>query len=117
MLFHRRHQGRGTANHLRRNARQFRDMYAPGSARGSLGDFVQEHHSPFPFLNPHRVRLQPRQPIRQVPASSWKCVAKMVRQRMAECKASRTAQAMASPSRVEVPRPISSTTTSDLGPA
>ena len=50
-------------------------------------------------------------------ASSWKCVAKMVRQRMAECRASRTAQAMARPSSVAVPRPISSTTTRERGPA
>ena len=50
-------------------------------------------------------------------ASSWKCVAKMVRQRIAECSASSTAQAMARPSSVAVPRPISSTTTSERGPA
>ena len=41
----------------------------------------------------------------------------MVRQRIAECSASSTAQAIASPSRVAVPRPISSTTTSERGPA
>ena len=50
-------------------------------------------------------------------ASSWKCVAKMVRQRIAECSASSTAQAIARPSSVAVPRPISSTTTSERGPA
>ena len=50
-------------------------------------------------------------------ASSWKWVAKIARQRTVECSASSTAQAMARPSRVAVPRPISSTTTSERGPA
>ena len=47
--------------------------------------------------------------------SSWKWVAKMVRQRVRSCSASSAAQAMASPSQVAVPRPTSSSTTRDAG--
>ena len=40
-------------------------MHAPGTTGRALRHFVQEDHSPLPFLHPHGVRLQPRQPIRQ----------------------------------------------------
>ena len=103
-------------DHLCRDAGEFRDMHAPGTSRGPLGDLVQEHHGTLPFLDPHRVRLQPWQPIRQFRKFVEMC-GKNSRQRIAECKASKTAQAIANPSSVDVPRPISSTTTSDFGPA
>src|SRR5580698_522371 len=48
---------------------------------------------------------------------SWKCVANNVRQRLLSCRCSMVAQAMERPSKVEVPRPISSRITSAPSPA
>ena len=117
VLLQRRQQRGGAPHDRRRHAGQFARHARPSSAR--------------PRPRPPRAGT-PRRPSTPSPASyaaraaaarsarsasSWKCVAKMVRQRIAECSASSTAQAMASPSRVAVPRPISSTTTSERGPA
>jgi hypothetical protein len=49
--------------------------------------------------------------------SSWKWVANSARQRLTSCRCSTLAQAIDSPSKVAVPRPISSRMTSARGPA
>ena len=40
-------------------------MHAPGSSGGTRGHFVQENHGALPFLHPHGVRPESRQPVGQ----------------------------------------------------
>ena len=40
-------------------------MHAPGALGRAFRHLVQKYHSALPFLHPHGMRRQPRQPIRQ----------------------------------------------------
>ncbi|MDT4857258.1 hypothetical protein FQZ97_916760 [compost metagenome] len=57
------------------------------------------------------VTLETRLSVLARLVSSWKWVAKSARQPVVSCRASTAAQAMDRPSKVAVPRPISSSTT------
>ena len=84
-----------------------RHLDAVATVGRALGDLVQEHHVALPLLDPHRDVADARQ-LAASAVISWKCVAKIARQRFCSCRYSTAAQAIDRPSKVAVPRPISS---------
>ena len=99
-----------------RQARELGHLDAVGAVRGARHDLVQEHDVALELVTLTVTLHEPRQP----PASavnSWKWVANSARQRLASCRCSIAAQAIDRPSKVAVPRPISSRITSERGVA
>ena len=111
--FERRQHDLGALDHARRQAGELGHLDAVGAVGRARHHLVQEHHLALPFLDPHGGVVQPRQlgrRARSVRGSGWRTSA---RQRLCSCRCSIAAQAIDRPSKVAVPRPISSRITSE----
>ena len=89
-------------------AREFRDMDAVGAVGRAGRDFVQEDDGVVPFAHAHRHAGERRQAAPPAPSSRDNASRTARGDLFFSCRCSTAAQAMARPSKVAVPRPISS---------
>ena len=107
----------GALDHARRQAGELRHLDAVGAVGGARRP-PRAGTRPRPAIpSPAPWRCAAAASLAASAVSSWKCVANSARQRLTSCRCSTVAQAIDRPSKVAVPRPISSRITSARSPA